>query len=139
MAEGVRPRRSAACARPPRSCATTRVRRVSKSRLVRVAMSVRSVNDGICSTRSYNCVKSANDRSMVWLMHMVGDIHQPLHCLTRVSATHPDGDRGGNLVLLNGPAKNLHFFWDDVLARDSHCDLQLKRRTRDRRPKALSK
>src|SRR5512146_323740 len=52
---------------------------------------------------------------LVWLMHMVGDIHQPLHCVTRVSATHPDGDRGGNLVLLNGPAKNLHFFWDDVL------------------------
>ncbi len=47
---------------------------------------------------------------LVWFMHMVGDIHQPLHCATRVSAMHPNGDRGGNLVLLNGPAKNLHFF-----------------------------
>src|ERR1700691_3588443 len=45
MAEGVRPRRSAACARPPRSCATTRVRRVSKSRFVRAGMSVGSVSD----------------------------------------------------------------------------------------------
>ncbi len=59
---------------------------------------------------------------LVWLMHMVGDIHQPLHCATRVSATHPNGDRGGNLVLLNGPAKNLHFFWDDLLDEGNAMD-----------------
>jgi hypothetical protein len=59
---------------------------------------------------------------LVWLMHLVGDIHQPLHCVTRVSATHPDGDRGGNLVLLNGPEKNLHFFWDDVLGEGNSKD-----------------
>jgi len=52
----------------------------------------------------------------------VGDIHQPLHCATRVSATRPDGDLGGNLVLLNGPAKNLHFFWDDVLDEGNAMD-----------------
>lgn len=59
---------------------------------------------------------------LVWLMHLVGDIHQPLHCITRVSTTHPDGDRGGNLVMLNGPAKNLHFFWDDVLGEGNNKD-----------------
>src|SRR5579871_2218765 len=35
MADGVRPRRSAACAKPPTSCVVTRVRRVSRSRLRR--------------------------------------------------------------------------------------------------------
>ncbi len=48
------------------------------------------------------------------LMHVVGDIHQPLHAVTRISAEHPKGDRGGNLVLLedNTIAKNLHAYWD---------------------------
>jgi hypothetical protein len=31
-----------------------------------------------------------------WLLHLVGDVHQPLHSTTRVSATKPDGDNGGN-------------------------------------------
>ena len=48
------------------------------------------------------------------VFHLVGDIHQPLHGVTRVSAAHPDGDRGGNLVLLNHNrlANNLHAYWD---------------------------
>lgn len=48
------------------------------------------------------------------LVHVVGDIHQPLHAITRVSAEYPDGDKGGNQVLLrNNPiAKNLHAYWD---------------------------
>jgi hypothetical protein len=49
-----------------------------------------------------------------WLLHLVGDIHQPLHCVTRVSATSPEGDDGGNGVKLTAPT-NLHTFWDDVL------------------------
>lgn len=48
------------------------------------------------------------------LIHVVGDIHQPLHATTRVSRQNPDGDRGGNLVKLhkNPIAKNLHAYWD---------------------------
>ena len=49
-----------------------------------------------------------------WLLHLIGDIHQPLHCVTRVSATSPEGDDGGNGVTLTAPP-NLHTFWDDVL------------------------
>ena len=48
------------------------------------------------------------------LLHVVGDIHQPLHAATRVSTEFPKGDQGGNLVRLdNTPiAKNLHAYWD---------------------------
>ena len=48
------------------------------------------------------------------ILHVVGDIHQPLHAATRVSAQFPKGDRGGNLMLLgrNPVAKNLHSYWD---------------------------
>lgn len=53
---------------------------------------------------------------VVWLLHLVGDVHQPLHNATRVSATDPKGDRGGNNVMLcAAPCKNeLHGFWDDL-------------------------
>jgi len=48
------------------------------------------------------------------LLHIIGDIHQPLHAITKVSTEFPEGDKGGNLVLLhNNPvAKNLHAYWD---------------------------
>ncbi len=48
------------------------------------------------------------------ILHVVADIHQPLHAATRVSAEYPKGDRGGNLVSLgqNPIAKNLHAYWD---------------------------
>src|SRR6266567_2126987 len=44
---------------------------------------------------------------LVWLLHLVGDVHQPLHAATRVSSTDPQGDNGGNLVkLCAAPCKN---------------------------------
>lgn len=48
------------------------------------------------------------------LAHLVGDIHQPLHTVTRYTAEQTGGDRGGNLFLLgSGAAKpNLHSYWD---------------------------
>lgn len=52
---------------------------------------------------------------LVWLIHLVGDVHQPLHCSTRVSAANPKGDQGGNLVVVSGPSKELHAFWDGAL------------------------
>jgi hypothetical protein len=56
-----------------------------------------------------------------WLLHLVGDVHQPLHCATRVSATDADGDAGGNLVKLSctGCSTELHAFWDNLLGTSS--------------------
>jgi S1/P1 nuclease len=63
--------------------------------------------------------KNAQAQALRLIIHFVGDIHQPLHCATRVDSTHPDGDRGGNLVSIKIPGKNgklkttnLHSFWD---------------------------
>src|SRR5947208_13926955 len=33
-----------------------------------------------------------------WLLHSAGDLHQPLHCATRVGQTQPDGDAGSSRV-----------------------------------------
>jgi hypothetical protein len=51
-----------------------------------------------------------------FLIHFIGDIHQPLHCTTLYSTQFPQGDRGGNLYLIHSPiAKNLHQLWDEGL------------------------
>ena len=56
-----------------------------------------------------------------FLIHFVGDVHQPLHATSRESADRPDGDRGGNSFQILAPAgltdmprppRNLHSFWD---------------------------
>ena len=48
-----------------------------------------------------------------YLVHLMGDIHQPLHNISLQSKAFPSGDRGGNLFAINVPgARNLHLFWD---------------------------
>ena len=34
--------------------------------------------------------------SLSYLIHLVGDMHQPLHCVSLFTAAYPNGDRGGN-------------------------------------------
>jgi hypothetical protein len=69
---------------------------------------------------------------LCWLLHLVGDIHQPLHCATLISEQFPRGDLGGNLFLVSlkegGPAVNLHFYWDALLFTDDapYKDIQAK-------------
>lgn len=61
--------------------------------------------------------------AIAWLMHLTGDIHQPLHNSARVTDREPKGDQGGNLFLLTpegGPRENqlnLHTYWDGIPAR----------------------
>ena len=33
---------------------------------------------------------------LVWLLHLVGDVHQPLHTTSRFTFSQPEGDAGGN-------------------------------------------
>ena len=54
-----------------------------------------------------------------WLIHLVGDVHQPLHCSTLVNVEYPApiGDKGGNNFYVR-PAEaalNLHSIWDNAL------------------------
>jgi len=63
---------------------------------------------------------------LVWLLHIVGDIHQPLHASTRVSKALPDGDAGGNTVKLDCAKCELHFFWDDLLGTQNDLKTVVK-------------
>jgi len=58
--------------------------------------------------------------SLCWLMHLVGDIHQPLHNSTLFCVAAPKGDLGGNLfwVKSQGQPIRLHAFWDDLLGKE---------------------
>ena len=67
---------------------------------------------------------NARAQALRFIIHFVGDIHQPLHCSTRVDSAHPDGDRGGNDFFVRVPddngrlqKKNLHSYWDGGLGR----------------------
>jgi hypothetical protein len=37
---------------------------------------------------------------LVWLLHLVGDAHQPLHAVGRFTKQIPNGDAGGNVELV---------------------------------------
>lgn len=60
---------------------------------------------------------------LAWLLHLAGDVHQPLHCSARVTENEPKGDQGGNLFKLEEkmPDKafqyNLHAYWDGIVGR----------------------
>ena len=66
---------------------------------------------------------SDQDRAQAlrFVIHFVGDIHQPLHCASRVSAALPEGDRGGNDLMIRHTVGNahpqikLHGYWDSGL------------------------
>jgi hypothetical protein len=60
--------------------------------------------------------KEKRAEALKWVVHLAGDIHQPLHCADR------HGDKGGNTRLVFYPghrtAVNLHTVWDTWLVRD---------------------
>jgi hypothetical protein len=56
-----------------------------------------------------------------WLFHLVGDIHQPLHCVSLFSEQFPAGDKGGNdafIRIRSSPVK-LHALWEGLLGNGS--------------------
>jgi S1/P1 Nuclease len=54
--------------------------------------------------------------ALAWVLHLVGDIHQPLHASSRVTPAEPlpKGDEGGNTFHLDDN-RNLHAYWDRIL------------------------
>jgi len=64
-----------------------------------------------------NSTEEGLSSAMRFLIHMIGDIHQPLHSTARVNEDYPRGDMGANAFHLPNHygAKNLHSVWDKVL------------------------
>lgn len=56
---------------------------------------------------------------LVFLTHIVGDVHQPLHNADLYDSDFPKGDVAGNLYKIHSSfdATNLHAVWDESLGR----------------------
>lgn len=72
---------------------------------------------------------------LVWLLHLVGDVHQPLHAVARFSEQTPHGDVGGNAVIACETAAGckgkkpdtLHHFWDATIGNSYSASAAIKK------------
>jgi hypothetical protein len=72
-----------------------------------------AINQSLATLQSPKASSFEQALFLRFLIHFVGDVHQPLHCVTRVTKRHPTGDQGGNLfVIRSTQAHNLHSLWD---------------------------
>ncbi|HEV2972511.1 MAG TPA: S1/P1 nuclease [Pirellulales bacterium] len=55
--------------------------------------------------------------NLCWILHLVGDVHQPLHCISLYNDENRRGDMGGNALAVrsHGTPTGLHAYWDDLL------------------------
>ncbi len=81
--------------------------------------------DTLSSATESDTVRSYD---LVWLMHLVGDVHQPLHATSRFTKSQTEGDSGGNDVkLCKSPCrKELHAFWDSLLGTGTSTRAAIK-------------
>jgi hypothetical protein len=66
------------------------------------------LHSAIVELKQYKTIKSKDvKRDLLLIFHLVGDLHQPLHCGYSI-------DKGGNTIEINSPyvSGNLHSVWD---------------------------
>jgi hypothetical protein len=65
--------------------------------------------------------------SLSWLIHLIGDLHQPLHCVSLFNETHPHGDKGGNDFFVKPASRSikLHSLWDGLLGTSAKAQPQI--------------
>jgi hypothetical protein len=88
------------------------------------------INAFIRSLSDSALADDAKSFNLTWLLHMVGDVHQPLHATARFTTGFRNGDGGGNrtIVCLPQPAPcvtsgrdviKLHNIWDRSFGTDN--------------------
>lgn len=89
------------------------------------AQSIRSETnaDNVMAALDYNTTLLADSQAslpqravaLCWVLHLIGDIHQPLHTGSLYSTNRfSTGDRGGNSIETDG--RNLHARWDAAVS-----------------------
>lgn len=83
---------------------------------------VRALARYVAVLRAPSASDAAKAEALRFVIHFVGDVHQPLHCVSRVSRRLPHGDEGGNRFGLKDPNRldnryNLHKYWDNGMER----------------------
>ena len=102
---------------------------LSDQDLVRISVKYRN-NDGIAAIQK-SVATLKNPQAGKWekafmlrvLLHVVGDVHCPMHCVQLYSRQFPEGDKGGVNFPLAGPdcltLKHLHGLWDSIVLLDT--------------------
>src|SRR6476660_2206363 len=80
---------------------------------------VQAIKNSARIVRDASAPKEKRSVHLCWILHLVGDSHQPLHS-AELFTTHrfPGGDHGGNYLEIEHQWK-LHAFWDDQISGDS--------------------
>lgn len=75
---------------------------------------VTAINENIQLFRNPSTKAYQKAFSLRILLHIIGDLHQPMHAVSQFSQNFPKGDAGGNAIKLaaNPIADNLHAYWD---------------------------
>ncbi len=78
---------------------------------------ISAIEDSLRVLRDRSAERAKRAEALRFLVHFVGDLHQPLHTADR-------NDRGGNdlQVILNGQAVSLHWAWDHLLIQERPDD-----------------
>ncbi len=81
---------------------------------------VAAINRSVEALRDPHLARPERVQALMFLVHFVGDVHQPLHSSEGKTATGAP-DRGGNLIAADfyGRQSNLHRIWDTGLISHS--------------------
>lgn len=78
----------------------------------------RAFRDNLAIARDPKARRADRAVALCWIMHLVGDQHQPLHTGHWMSSKFPKTDRAGTIAYVRwtagGPTVQLHDFWDGV-------------------------
>jgi len=74
-----------------------------------------------CDQAACGTTPAERATTLPWILHLVGDLHQPLHTSARTTTNADElkGDQGGNLFKTGTGERppSLHGFWDGILDR----------------------
>lgn len=106
---------------PPEAKAAAEAR---KGRPAGQALEALVMNYAMLSSPETNPSERAS--ALSWLLHLVGDIHQPLHVSDLYSKAFPAGNAAGTLEYVMDPLNNmpmpLHLLWDSNIYRSTELD-----------------
>lgn len=78
---------------------------------------IQALRGNLVTWKSDTASDSEKAVALCWILHLTGDLHQPLHNVALFSKPYfPDGDRGGNSidVVWEDGTRNLHAVWDGL-------------------------
>lgn len=109
--------------------------KLAKCRKLRKPNSFTVFNDSINTFLDPQATEAEKGFYFLFLLHIIGDIHQPLHNINMYNENYTRGDSAGNAVDVqyNDDTGNLHQFWDNL------CTLNPQNPSRSKKLKEKSR